>query len=41
MRRSLLLLLWCDLAIWAGFFAVMPYLPDRMTQLGHSWNLSY
>ncbi|HLN64291.1 MAG TPA: MFS transporter, partial [Symbiobacteriaceae bacterium] len=36
MRRSLLLLLWCDLAIWAGFFAVMPYLPDRMTQLGHS-----
>jgi MFS transporter, DHA1 family, multidrug resistance protein len=31
-----LVLLWCDLAIWAGFFAVMPYLPERLTSLGHS-----
>jgi DHA1 family multidrug resistance protein-like MFS transporter len=36
MSRALVVLLCCDLAIWAGFFVLMPFLPERITSLGHS-----
>ena len=34
--RVLVVLLLCDLAIWAGFFVLTPFLPERITSLGHS-----
>jgi DHA1 family multidrug resistance protein-like MFS transporter len=34
--RTLVVLLCSDLAIWAGFYMLMPFLPARMTALGHS-----
>lgn len=34
--RVLVVMLCSDLAIWAAFFMVMPFLPARITSLGHS-----
>lgn len=35
-NQMLLVLLCSDLVIWASFFALMPFLPERIVALGHS-----